>query len=50
MLKQTLKAVAIIVALALLATPVGARVQDDDDGLCWDPDIEFPIPCGEDEE
>ena len=43
----------ILVALATLmltASPVSAREQDDDAGQCWDPDIEFPVPCDEDEE
>jgi len=30
----------------LLPTPV-SRIHDG--GMCWDPDIEFPVPCDEDD-
>ena len=39
-----------LVAIMLIASPAPAREQDDDAGVCWDPDIEFPVPCDEDEE
>lgn len=45
-------AVALRLGLALalaLASPAAAREQEDG-GQCWDPDIEFPVPCDEDEE
>jgi hypothetical protein len=35
--------------LGLLPLLAEARVNEDG-GLCWDPDIEFPVPSGEDEE
>lgn len=44
------KALAVAVLLLLAAGAAPARVQDDDAGQCWDPDVEFPVPCGEDEE
>jgi hypothetical protein len=45
----------LIIAVALLATAFAAptalravaSVQDDD--ICWDPDIEFPTTCDEDD-
>lgn len=37
------------VMILLLAGAAIAREQDEDAGLCWDPDIEFPVPCDEDE-
>lgn len=35
--------------IGFLPVAVDARVNEDG-GLCWDPDIEFPVPCDEDEE
>jgi hypothetical protein len=29
--------------------PVGARVQDGG-GICWVPDVEFPVPCDDDDD
>ncbi|MGQ0674029.1 MAG: hypothetical protein ACT4N2_14290 [Hyphomicrobium sp.] len=43
-------AIALGVLLAEGVETAEARVQDEDAGQCWDPDIEFPVPCDEDEE
>jgi hypothetical protein len=37
-------------SMTLVARPASARLQDDDAGQCWSPDVEFPVPCDEDEE
>jgi len=29
------------------AAPIDARVHDR--GICWDPDVEFPVPCDDDD-
>ncbi|MDX2308595.1 MAG: hypothetical protein NW216_10175 [Hyphomicrobium sp.] len=39
--------VLLIVAQVFATGPVRATVQEDD--LCMEPDIEFPVPCEEDE-
>lgn len=38
-----------VLLLSLASAPASARVNEDG-GLCWDPDIEFPVPCDEDED
>lgn len=40
---------AFVIILALATMPSSARINEDGD-LCWEPDIEFPVPCDEDEE
>ena len=42
------KFLALLAAVLALAVPAGARVQEG--SLCWSPDIEFPVPCDEDDE
>jgi hypothetical protein len=37
-----------ILSCALMTSQLSARVQDDD--LCWEPDIEFPVPCDDEED
>lgn len=37
--------VAALMAASALASPARATIQDD--MLCWEPDIEFPVPCDE---
>ena len=29
-------------------SPAAARVEDEG-GMCWVPDVEFPVPCDEDD-
>jgi hypothetical protein len=45
-----LTALLLALSLAVAGVPTLAREQDEGAGLCWDPDIEFPVPCDEDEE
>lgn len=45
-----LAALAVVIAIFGADDSAVARVQDEDAGQCWDPDIEFPVPCDEDEE
>ena len=37
-----------IAAAGGFTSGAGATVQDDNE--CWDPDVEFPVPCDEDED
>lgn len=46
--RATIAAFLVILSCALTISQSSARVQDDD--LCWEPDIEFPVPCDEDED
>jgi hypothetical protein len=32
-----------------VGSPVAARVEDEG-GMCWVPDVEFPVPCEEDDD
>jgi hypothetical protein len=48
MSKQALKLIVAAVALVLYAGAVRAQISDDD--LCWEPDIEFPVPCEDDDD
>lgn len=53
MRKEAFHRAAIVALVAILGCGLtisqgSARVQDDD--LCWEPDIEFPVPCDEDED
>jgi len=35
-----------VAAGAGFGLPINARVQDEG-GMCWVPDVEFPVPCDE---
>ena len=53
MRKDIIHRAAIIALVAILGcwlttSQSSARVQDDD--LCWEPDVEFPVPCDEDDD
>jgi hypothetical protein len=50
MLYAAVRAVFAAGLLLITAAQATARVQDEDAGQCWDPDVEFPVPCDEDEE
>lgn len=40
-----------IAMLLFILLPMAAIARIDEDGdLCWEPDIEFPVPCEGDEE
>lgn len=50
MRRKTVTALLIFATLASAAFPaasVKATIQPDQ--LCWEPDIEFPVPCEEDD-
>jgi hypothetical protein len=36
----------ILAGMGALA-PLGARVQESE--MCWEPDIEYPVPCEDDD-
>ena len=40
--------------LVLIATTPGVRTQVDlrvhAAGICWEPDVEFPVPCDDDDD
>jgi hypothetical protein len=36
------------VAAKDLRTTIGQHVQDP--GICWDPDVEFPVPCDDEDD
>ena len=40
--------IGVILATAAMSVETGARVQTE--MLCWEPDIEFPVPCDEDDD
>lgn len=40
----------VIGVLAVAAFSGGAKATIQDDDLCWEPDIEFPVPCDEDDD
>lgn len=46
--RATFAALLAMLGCAMMTSQGSARVQDDD--LCWEPDIEFPVPCDEDED
>lgn len=41
-------ALAAVVLSVALTPPARATVQDDE--FCWDPDVEWPVPCDSDED
>lgn len=43
-------AVTLLVAMMLTAASLSAVAQPSDGGICIDPDIEFPVPCDEDDD
>ena len=40
--------IAVVIAVVAISAPAKARVQLK--MLCWEPDIEFPVPCDDDED
>jgi hypothetical protein len=46
-MRLRLMLVTAILAGALLAARLEARIQDEI--LCWEPDIEFPVPCDDED-
>lgn len=39
----------LVILVSLAPIPASARINEDG-GRCWEPDIEFPVPCDEDED
>jgi hypothetical protein len=35
-------------AIATERRPATLSVVQEGGGMCWDPDVEFPVPCGDD--
>ena len=43
--------VAIVVLLVVIALPTPQKaIATVQDGMCWEPDVEFPVPCNDAED
>ena len=40
----------VVAAVAIAAISAQARARVQTHMLCWEPDIEFPVPCDEDDD
>lgn len=42
----------VVQASAVMAADIRATLphQVHDPGICWDPDVEFPVPCDDDDD
>jgi len=48
MLRSAALAVMLMCAVVAVTAPPH-RIQDGSADVCWDPDMEFPVPCEDDE-
>jgi hypothetical protein len=46
-MRLSLLAIAVIIAIAVVSDQAGARVQQT--SICLESDIEFPVPCDDDD-
>ena len=46
-----MRAFTLLTTIYLIVAPMAADARvNEEGGMCWDPDVEFPVPCDEDEE